>query len=532
MAAPARRQPKTITQPDGSTITIVLRGDEWHHWNTNLQGELLELDEMGFYRPATAAQHEAWQAQTKRAAMRADSIAMQPHIAEIPTSGTVHGLLILVEFQDVKFSMYNDPLQHYSDMMMKPGFDFALSPTSKYKHIGSVHEFFYENSGGIMDLQMDVVGPVTMPEKASYYASTYDGEAWKIFVEACQQLDDSIDFSIYDNDGDGKVDFLSSFYAGPGSNAAGVSSTAAIWPHQWTITAASGGQKFYFDDMQIDNYVCINEEYAGKPDGMGTFCHEFSHLFGLPDLYNYDACSPMDYDLMDSGIYLLNGYCPAPYSSYERYELGWLNPIELTTTGDYSLTALSSRNEAYIVPVTPDLEDPRTGEYYLFENRQNTRWDTYLPGHGMLVWHIDYVQNKWYNNQPNSWARHMCVDLVEADSIKGDMFGYIQDASATFPGTAGHTAFTSTTSPAFLGWEYPGRDVANLTVQLDNSITRIAENDGIISFHFTKGTDDSGLAQISADASKASQIMFLDGHFVIHTTTGNYNIIGERINLY
>lgn len=524
---------------------------------------MLVLDTDGCYRVATPAQEQAWREQcqerlaqrdameqqrmalrqTRQAQQRIANDTLQPHLAEIPVIGTERGVLLLIEYPDLKFSM-DDPLQHFTDMMMKPGYDYAYNATTKYRHNGSVHEYFYDSSGGLFDLQMDVFGPICMPDSVKHYAANKDRLAWEMIVKGCEAIDDSVDFSQYDQDGDGRIDFIASFYAGPGSNASGVSEADAIWPHQWTITSAGGGQH-YVDSVLIDTYVCVNETYGGRPDGMGTFCHEFSHILGLPDLYYSSNCTPGEYDLMDNGAYLLNGYRPCAFSAYERYELGWLQPTLLSEAGVYSLQALTMQNEAFIVPVTADIADPRQGEYYLFENRQPYAWDEYMPGHGLLAWHIDYVSSRWNSNTPNSWSSHQCVDLIEADGQKKSGGRYTNDGSETFPGTANHTSFTDDTTPAFSGWTYSGRNMSELTNRLEKPIYNITEVELTDEERPENAKQDIALYQVRFDfmeefsaikevritnsTSGSARIEMIDGRAVIKTAQGCYDMQGVRL---
>lgn len=498
-------------------------------------------DAEGYYRVATTAQKQAWQIQCQE--QRAQQEATSPHIAEIPVQGTERGLVLLIEYPDVKFTL-EDPLQHFTDMMMKPGFDYAFNATTKYRHKGSVHEYFYEASGGLFDLQLDVVGPIMMPDSVKHYATNSDRLAWEMIVKGCQLVDDSIDFTQYDQDGDGRIDFIASIYAGPGSNASGVSEDQAIWPHQWTVSSAGGGQN-YVDSVMIDTYVCVNETYGGRPDGMGTFCHEFSHILGLPDLYSGSNCTPGNYDLMDNGCYNLNGYRPATYTAYERYEMGWLEPTLLTEEGVYTLPALTLENKAYIVPVTQGIADPRDGEYYLFENRQPYRWDEYLPGHGMLVWHIDYVQSRWAQNKPNGWSSHQCVDLIEADGKKKVSGSYSQDGSTPFPGTGGHTSFTDDTDPAFSGWTEPQRNTSGLNVRLEKPIYNIREIElsteqvpsdvmaetTLYEIQFDFLADISGIEEVRMDEANVNgaHIIIQNGQPVLRTGSGCFDIFGRKL---
>lgn len=540
------------------------RGDEWHHWLADLDGNLMLTDEAGFYHRATEAELSQWQAeaeasQQRRAEVNARRVkrleasrARQQRVAEgegddytwgdsipaassedshfyFPTRGKVHGLVVLVEYQDVKFTI-EDPLQVYSDMMNKEGFDYAAS--EKYVHHGSAHDYFYQNSMGQFDPQFDVYGPLTLLHERAYYGGNNDRYAYQMITEACEQLDSlGVDFNLYDNDHNGQIDFVFAFYAGEGENATRISNQ--VWPHAWDIQSAGGGNIF-FDDLMLADYACTCELYKDRLDGVGTFCHEFSHVLGLPDLYdvNYNADAPYNYSVLDNGCYALSGYCPIGYSSYERYELGWLTPTLLPdTAATLTLTDLGTTNQAYIQPVTADdeLTDWRDGEYYLFENRQLTSWDQYLKGHGMLVWHIDYVQNKWYNNTVNTWANHQCVDLVEASRIK-----YTQDGSEPFPGIDNRTEFTQETTPAFCGWSNPGTSSGSLTHSIGKPITNICEvpdsETGLdyIRFHLLGG--DMHIDAVERDdAASPTGIALCNGRLTICHPTGRYDAMGRRL---
>ena len=51
-------------------------------------------------------------------------------------------------------------------------------------------------------------------------------------------------------------------------------------------------------------------------------------------------------------------------------------------------------------------------EFFLLENRQLLGWDSYLPGHGMLMWHIDFNATAWATNRVNQYSTHPRVDIV------------------------------------------------------------------------------------------------------------------------
>ena len=228
-------------------------------------------------------------------------------------------------------------------------------------------------------------------------------------------------------------------------------------------------------------------------------------------------------------------------SAYERYELGWLTPVVLSEQKTDTLMELSTSNQAFIVPITEGLDDPREGEYYLFENRQLTGWDAYIPGHGMLAWHIDYKSYLWTYNTPNNWPNHQCIDLVEAGGKKKSGGYYVQDASAPFPGTTGATAFTDDTTPAFSGWTKPGTNNSSLTVRLEKPISNIQELEyvdetgaqlgpDIITFDF-RTAPPAAIETIEMDVvptAPRTAKAYVNGQLLIQTEHGTFDAMGRR----
>ena len=469
-AAPALRKPVTIQQPNGTSITIVQQGDEWCHWVTDLEGQLLVTDAEGNYHVANAKEKAEWEKTKARNLERRDEInskrleqlhngrkgapaITQPgenHAASFPSKGQIHGLIVLVEYSDVEFK--NDSattMQHYQDMINKEGYN-------EYSHQGSAHDFFYQNSMGQFDPQFDIYGPIKLEHNRKYYGGNgywdSDQRPHEMIIEACEQLDSLVDFSIYDNNGDGIIDFVFAFYAGPGEHADG--GKDCIWPHAWDVNYGSW-ESHYFDGVQLASYACSCETIYNQYDGVGTFCHEFTHVLGLPDIYDvnysYNTFTPGDFDVLDAGSYNgeTSGSCPAGVNTYERYELGWIEPEPLNPGSLDTLTYLGNSNRAKILPVKSSTSDPRDGEYYLFENRQKVGWDSYLPGHGMLVWHIDYQEDKWNANNVNTTSYHQGVDIIEADNSQSDY----SRSGDPFPGSSGNSKFNATSKPALLAWE-------------------------------------------------------------------------------
>ncbi|MBD5237230.1 MAG: M6 family metalloprotease domain-containing protein [Bacteroidales bacterium] len=384
--------------------------------------------------------------------------------SRFPSSGRQKGLVILVEYNDVPFTLEN-PHDYFSRMLNEPGF-------SDYGATGSAVDYFRYNSMDAFQPEFDVYGPVKLTKNRSYYGANdpwgNDLRPHQMMIEALDALDPEVDFSQYDCDGDGYIDNVFIFYAGRGEASGGGAVT--VWPHANTLSNLNEKGHVY-DGVTADRYGCTNEWMGTRPDGVGTFIHEFSHVMGLPDLYatSYaNSFTPDSWSAMDHGSYNNDGMTPPLYSMFERYALGWVKPNEINRPVTATLQPIGNNMGGII-------RSDRSTEYFLIENRQPTGWDSYLPGHGMLVWHIDYNENIWFNNTVNNTPSHQYVDLIEADNIRTDE----TRSGDSFPGSSNITSFTSTTSPSMTTWA--GSD-------LDFPITNIRESeDGLITFDVLGG---------------------------------------------
>lgn len=441
--APSRMRPIEVIAPDGSAVSVVAMGDEHDHW----------------YEPAAGGQALAWLPRCTRAKatpamkMRGQNPA---RVTTFPTQGDLHFLVVLVEFADKAFA-FNDPVEEFDAMLNAPGYN-------RYKGSGSVADYYRDCSDGQFRPVFDVVGPVKMSHGYGYYGSGSDDSAAGLMViEACKALAGQVDFSRYDIDRDGRVDNIYFYYAGLGEADGGDPST--IWPHSWNLSDQQ--RSLELDGVSIDAYACSPElDGSSKPNGIGTFCHEFGHVLGLPDLYASaysDALHPATWSLMASGNYNDDGRTPPGLSAYERLELGWIRPRDLSYPLTVTLPPLADSNQACRIATE------RTNEYFLLENRQQAGWDKTLPGHGMLVWHIDYNPNIWERNVVNHTASHQYVDIVEANNATS----HSRDSGFTFPGSDRKTEFTSSTSPALRSWSGQAIDcpITNITESASGLIT-------------------------------------------------------------
>lgn len=496
LAVPAKPGLLTVRQSDGTEIKVRLVGDERAHYYLSEDGYLLINDNDTYYygntdadgkivrsdivaRPEALRTVEArkylesvdmdkvMKAMERRDASKSSRTQKRKNVGlfdtGFPSMGDQKGLVILVEYKDVKFNL-SDPYGYFNRMLNETGFN-------DYNGTGCAAEYFRECSMNQFRPQFDVYGPITLSQNMSYYGgndySGNDKNPQKMAIEACQQLDSTVDFSEYDRDGDGYIDNVFIFYAGRGEASGGSANT--VWPHAWNVTSAEY-TKYMFDGVQLDRYACSNEWTGSRPDGVGTFIHEFSHVMGLPDLYATQytsAFTPGAWSVLDYGPYNNNGCTPPLYSIYERYSLGWIEPTVLNEPDHITLQNIVS-NTGCIIPTDDN------NEFFLLENRQQTGWDSYIPGHGMLVWHVDYEPSVWNQNVVNNTASHQYVDIEEADGTQSDY----SRAGDAFPGTSGVTSFTDDTKPSMKTWA--GK-------RLNLPITDISENNGVITFNIAGG---------------------------------------------
>lgn len=471
---------KEIEQPDGSTILVKQVGDEHFHYYTTVDGIPLLPDSKGILNKVSMSEIQALQDERLDAKFARKSIKNVNYApakvsasswkevglynTHSPHIGDQNALIILVEYADVPFKVEN-PKDFFNRFLNEEGF-------SDYGAIGSVRDYFIYSSMNQYRPTFDVYGPVLLGKREEYGANDRYGDdknAQGMVVEACTLLDDEIDFSKYDSDNDGYVDNVYIIFAGQGENSYGPST--AIWPHQWELKDSNS--EITLDGVTINTYGCCNEWQKLTPEGIGTFTHEFCHVLGLPDLYSYSSRSadtrvtPGDWDVMDSGSYNNQGRTPPSFSAFSRNAMGWIDLTELKPSMDVELSDIQESNEACVLPT----EQP--DEFFLFENRQQNHWDTYLPYHGMLVWHIKFDYQIWMDNSLNYSESRQHVDIEEANGVANSTNPNILKGYS-FPGTSHNTEISDITTPNLLSWNKIPRGLA---------ISNIAEtDDGIITF--------------------------------------------------
>ncbi len=474
-AVPAKPGIITLVQPDGTEVKVRLRGDENCHYYETLEGDRLQITD---YKSQIT--NHRLQSADNRVQITDDtqlSIKKRVHpnsqISTLNLKRAPHqakrGLVILVEFKDVAFKKTR---QNFDDLLNKEGYDYNGAT-------GSARDYFCDASNGQYVPQFDIYGPYKLDRNMSYYGQNdwegLDKHPDQMVVDAVAKLDaaENINFVDYDTDNDGYIDNLFVYYAGYGENEGAPENT--IWPHAWEVYDEYVEGQLVYDSKKIKGYACTSELQGTSGStmcGIGTFCHEFSHVLGLPDFYVTDYSSshktPGDWDIMDSGSYLNDGNTPPTYSAHERFYLGWLTPEILNEAGNYELEELQKSNKTYIITSsgTHNLDggNPNSNTYYLLENRQKTGWDSYLPGHGLMISKTVYDEDKWYNNIPNNNKNSQGYDIIEADGKAPN--GTYGKAGDLFPGSSNVTSYAPYA-------EYP--------------ITDIEEVGGVIRFGFMGG---------------------------------------------
>ena len=513
-AIPAYPHPVTITQPDGTTLTVKLSGDESRKMRSTVDGYVIKKNDKGFYTYAVRNQENRIVAGERiardpekrsatdltyiRKALKADEVFSEPGLKPskikrapavisstgFPKTGSPRSLVIMVNFTDRSFVTPN-PQDAFSRLLSQENY-------SDNGGTGSARDYFKAASYGQFSPQFDVVGPYNLPENMAYYGKNDpdtgdDVKPAYMIVHACKAADNAgVDFTQYDADGDGYLDNVFVYYAG--YNEAEWGPDNSVWPHRWAVDPGynftNNQSLITFDGKKVFDYACTSELKGNSGSsmcGIGTFTHEFGHVIGLPDYYHTeeDKSTLDNWSIMDAGGYLNEGRTPPIYSAYDRFYLGWLTPAELASPADKSLYPLSqstvpvasTTKQAYLLSATThnlNGSNPTPKEFYIMEYRKKTGWDTYLPGDGLLFWHIDYNQTAWDDNTPNNYTG-------TSQTSSSHMRVYLQPLSG----------YTVTPGSAFTSGSFDPKTWSGSSI--GRAITNIVKTNDSISFKIMGG---------------------------------------------
>lgn len=529
-AVPAKRGVWcSLSLVDGTEVKAQLVGDEFLHYYVSEDGTKYVQDEStGLYRKMT----DEVTAQRRAAVRRAQAQGRQKRMlrkaqASNVFQGTKKGLVILAEFTNSKFKSGHD-LALYRRIANEVNY-------SDNNFRGSIKDYFKAQSHGQFELDFDVAGICQLQHPYAYYGKNNsqkeDVKPGEMVAEACLWAHEhGINFSKYDWNGDGEVDQVFVLYAGHGE--ASYKDANTIWPHMYYLSASDYRKSLSLDGVTVDTYACSCELNGdGNLDGIGTFCHEFSHCMGFPDLYDTSSDGGWfgmgDFDLMCSGSYNGDSKCPAGYSAYEKAECGWLTLKDMTNIEQeisiVGVQPMSADGDAYIIK-NKGHED----EYYILENRQKTGWDSYLPASGLMITHVDYDADIWDWNMPNTSGKyedangntktndHQRLTIFRAGKST-DEYG---DASDLYP-YGSNNSLTKTSSPASTLYNTNSDGSKYMHV----AITDIAiAADGTASFTLSKEEHQGGDVPVTPSGST----MLYESFGKCTGTGGNDGIWGGR----
>lgn len=576
-AIPSTREPFSVKQSDGTSLSLVLIGDEVFHILTTLDGvPVIESNDSYFYAtvqddklvPSNTLAHNSdirskneniivtslkdvtnkvlsliWSKQLNK---RNEARSRRGYVTNTNESrrrdtfghsssyiGKKKGLVILAEFPDLKFNSANTNNEFYQF--------FNQTNYSKNNFAGSVHDYFLDQSYGQFDISFDIIGPITLSKSYSYYGKNdsegNDMHVCEMVQEACTLISEECDFLTYDWNGDNEVEQVYIVYAGPGEHTG--AGSKYIWPHEWNLDEGleqkDGTGPITIGGATINTYAMSCElapNSSSTMDGIGTACHEFSHCLGLPDAYctNNDSYAfAMSYwDLLAKGSSngtMRHGEAPCGYTAYERWFAGWLEPIELSSPCDVTnIPCLADAPIAYII-----YNDANRNEFFILENRQpSDKWYKYTSSFsglsGLLIYHIDYDNQAWEDNEVNWEYSHQRMSVVPADDSYGRFSQSTMTYSASqydlagdlFPGYYNTTEFTDDSHKNHGGKLF--NQNTDGTYFLHKPITNIQEKDGLISFCFMGGgetIDCNGIRSLTTN----------------NTDTEYYNLSGMKTSV-
>mgnify|MGYP003466834104 FL=1 len=572
-----------IKQADGTTITVRAYGDEDLSYFLASDGTLLYQEGTNFYIAGVKADgtlystgvlaHEpsmrtikeisAIKAQNAKAfynsmetQAKANKVRREPMTPDnslLPSLGKHKIPVILVEFSDVEFSVENPKATFDKYLNGKELFNKETDPEMGQNYAG-VAKYFKDMSFGKFEPEFEVYGPVNLGKPLATYGAGYSSQEnmGLLLTDACTAVDDEVDFTQYDSNDDGNIDLIYIIYAGFSQSIAG-NSTDCIHPKSGYLSLAKS-----FDGMDVKRYG-VNNELNGTPadqangpiiNGIGLFCHEFSHCMGLPDLYPKsgsiaEACinQNMDYwSLMDAGEYTANGYRRTAYTAWERERLGWMEIGTLTGPSNVELKSLDEGGAAFRIYNDKD----ETGhEYYILENVQNNGWNKNLFGNGLMVTHVDYLSSQFSLGgcKVNNTEGHPRMHVMAADGMfvpeyflgstiedsyitflkehnadlvakyGGQVFS-IEDYKAEaagdlFPGTSNATSLTDDSQP-MKAWTYNGETMGKPITDITNDTEK-----GIVSFKFMGGGEPvDGINEVTANKTTDSRVYSISGTYM------------------
>lgn len=513
-AMPACPYPVKFIQPDGTTIQIYLKGDEYINWRQTVDNYTLMFNKEGYLTYAKKDRNgdlqpsEIIATDIEKRDVKAKSLLANTNKSLFYSEKQTSVLLKIkeVKLRSMNYAKQSEVIGNFKALcvlvdfperrMVKEKEDFeGLMNQLNYTENGargSVKDYFLESSYGQFDLTITLVGPYTAPESESYYAGDGGAEnGHELASWLAKQADEDVDYSEFDGDDNGFVDNFHFLFAGYGQESSGA--LGELWSH------SSSFQTLVLDGKKVSKYSCSPElsgSYGSNITGIGVIGHEITHAFGAPDYYdvNYETGGEYDgtgrWDMMAGGSWNDGGNSPAHHNMYQKIQFGWVTPELLEDSKTINDIPNSAENS-----VCYKIETNTPNEYFLVENRQKVKFDTFVPGNGLLIYrvHKDIARSSRTINTTHPQKLYpVCSSAsVAIPTNRKSSYGVINSTRTTFPGTKNKTAFTDETIPSMKSWA--GEETGK-------PITNIVEEKGLISFDFMGG--DNGVMQYVVKVSE------------------------------
>jgi M6 family metalloprotease-like protein len=492
-AVPAYPNPIQYTQPDGSEITILLKGDEKIKWAQTLDGYSILISNEGYYEYGmlnskgdlvssgvkvsdlkgrsnsevtflksikknlffspvqVSIMKQIWDINDKEAA----------NIKAFPTTGNRKLICILIGFPDLAFTKTQ---AEFNALFNQVGYNVGGAT-------GSVKDYYLENSYGQFNLTVDVAGPYTASQNMVYYGgnntSGNDSNPRALAAEAVNLANPDVNYADYDNDNDGAVDGVYIIYAGYGEEAGGGNNPNAIWAHAWNLSPSLN-----LDGKIISKYSCSAELRGNSGANLtriGVICHEFGHVLGAPDYYdtNYATGGQYDgtgkWDMMAGGSWNNSGATPAHHNAFTKVQYySWASAQLLNDPTSITLDNSAENSNSFY-----RINTATTNEYFIIENRQKHMFDAYIPGSGMIIYHVHSGVFSVGNSINATHPQRMypiCANAGTDPSSEPSSYGNINSDGTPFPGSGNKTSFTDLTLPSSKSWAgvNTGKPITNI----------------------------------------------------------------------
>lgn len=487
LAVPAHRSKRLLTLSDGTRVWATMMGNSDFYYYETDDGRHVVPSDGGLRMCENDVQFDSLRqavfaaSHVRRAAPRRIGSAAT---AALKQTGTKYVPVVLTQFADLQFTVRRTEaeLRDYYDLFCNGTRDGSLY--TGHGSMGSVRDYFVAQSDSAFLPVFVIIGPVTLDNPYAYYGkdgATLDLKYDEFVNESVRKaIPLRSDWTMFDNDNDGRVDMIFTLFAGLAQSYGGDANT--IWPKDSPASLTVDGVSFASSATTCELCPAAYEDgnvTATKGDGVGVFIHELSHAIGLPDFYDTNnKAFGMDYwSVMDYGEYVNGGFSPCGYTAYERDFMGW-RPLE-TLSGPCTLRlrSFAEGGKAY------KIQNPNSqSEYYVLENRQKTGWDSYLCRlcTGLQVTHVDFSQSMWNLNKVNTDASHQRMTIIAANNTyKGSNSAtsnseYLETIRGNlFPGKTQNHDLTDETTPASVVYTggFMSKPIRDITEWPDGTLT-------------------------------------------------------------